>query len=209
PAAAPAPRPLAEPAAPPAPKPAPVEEERRKLLDTKADKAGALEKRTGDPAAAPKADEAAAAPAYTVRGAKAAQARAQAEALAKSWSAAPEPAAKPSVASGSPKAATRSFGSESPAPLVLDVTPEQFEQLRAELAKAGVTVEAGAPAAEGLLRGGAKDAAAPGGGAAAPAAGKERAEQESQDAEKKQKAAATRRVTLHFVVEPAFRAKDK
>ena len=119
----------------------------------------------------------------------------------KSWSAAPEVVAKPSVASGGSKRVA-DFGHAAPAPLVLDVTPEQFEQLRAELAKAGVRIDAGAPES---LRGAGKDAAS--GGGAAPLQEKERGEQaETRDAEKKQKGApATRKVTLHFVVEPARR----
>jgi hypothetical protein len=193
--AAPAPRPEAAPSPPPAPKLAAAdkavdEDARRKQADGKTDR---LEKAAvQDPARAALP----AVPFYTVRAGKTPEVRAQAEALARKWSAPEVGAAKAAVASAPAK--PRSFGAAdaAPAPLVLDVTPEQLEELRAELAKSGVTIEAGAPES---LRG-----AASGGGAVLP---KERENAETLDAaaaekaEKKAKSAAplTRRITLYFV----------
>lgn len=204
PATKPAPRPEPKPEAKAEPKAALAEESRRKEAEQQ-DKAADLKKQTAaDPAARPGAGASHGAlpevAAYTVRGEKAAlQARVQAESLKKRW-ASGEGAAKaaPSVASGAPRTSGgRDFGGGgAAAPLVLEVTPEQFEELRADLAKAGLTIEAGAPAE--TLRGGGKDATT-----GAPEPLKERAELETRGAEteKKLKAAATptRRITLHFV----------
>jgi hypothetical protein len=206
PATKPAPRPEPKPEAKAEPRAALAEESRRKEAEQQ-DKAADLKKQTAaaDPAARPGAGAAQGSlpevAAYTVRGEKAAlQARVQAESLKKRW-AAGEGAAKaaPSVASGAPRTSGgRDFGGGgAAAPLVLEVTPEQFEELRAELAKAGLTIEAGVPAES--LRGGGKDAVT-GGLAEAP---KERAELETRGAETEKKlkgaAPATRRITLHFV----------
>lgn len=206
PATKPAPRPEPKPEAKAEPKAALAEESRRKEAEPQ-DKAADLKKQTAaaDPAARPGAGAAQGSLpevlAYTVRGEKAAlQARVQAESLRKRW-ASGEGAAKaaPSVASGAPRTSGgRDFGGGgAAAPLVLEVTPEQFEELRAELAKAGLTIEAGAPAES--LRGGGKDGVT-GGLAEAP---KERAELETRAAETEKKlkgaAPATRRITLHFV----------
>ena len=134
------------------------------------------------------------APSYVVTGAKAVEARAQVEAIARKWGVAksaaaksPEtaapPAAKPTVASGGGAGFGRAVE-----PLVLEVTPAQLEELRAELAKAGLSFEAGSP--EALTRGAAKD-----GLAAAPNEDLKKA-----DAERDRAAdSGLRKVSIYFV----------
>ncbi len=139
--------------------------------------------------------------AYTVGGTKVVEARARVEALAKKWAAPPDaPAAKAPAAEAAPlpaakpSVASRAGFGRAAEPLVVEVTPAQLEELRAELVKAGATIDVGAP--EELQRGGGgKD-----GLAAAAVESRKRAEL-GQDRRTSDPAGPVeaRKVTLYFV----------
>lgn len=188
---APAPTPAPPVTASPAPPPAPAPDARRKLeadkapeaLDRAAAKAGA---------AAPAARAGEAANVYTVKAEKASALRSRVEALAGRWNPAvvlqENATRKKDVASGGAGSRSPSFAAPSPAPLVVDLTPEQFEELKAELAKQGATLQAGEPEP---LRG--ADAKAEKERAASVAAPAEEGAEKAKDA-----APGRRRITLYF-----------
>lgn len=208
--AAPAPKPEAKPAldalVTPAPRPAPTLPESAPLAKAEPKAAAAA---APPPAAPPaplattagkteKAKEAEAADAelrqrkdvdsYTVAAPGAARLRARTEALAASW----KPQAK-AVASGGLKAAAEPFGA-APEPLVLDVTPEQFEALKAELAKAGVELQPAPPAEDGRAEQGGR-----GGGAAKPADPEADRAAEKRESATRKASTPTRKITIRFL----------